>query len=761
MKSCFLMLLCGILLYSMMSCQNTGRSNRENNVEQRRDSIVPILSPRESMSTIHLQKGFSIKLVASEPLISTPVAMTFDDNDRIWVLEMSDYRPIKGDTSIPYPLGKVVILEDKDGDGQMDTRKVFLDSLVMPRALCLVDSGLLVATPPNLWYVKINHDKAGERTLVDSAYTVSNNPEGQTNGLLRGIDNWIYDAGFGSDKRYKHINGQWIIEKTFLRGQWGISQDNLGRLFYNNNSQNLLGDYFLPGISEINTYQKKISGFNEKIVPDNNVYPLIPTPGVNRGYRKGVLDDSGRLVHFTAACGPLIYRGGLFPEDFEGNAFVCEPAAYLIKRNILQQNGTKITGKQAWKGAEFLASSDERFRPVSLYDGPDGALYIVDMYRGVIQDDLSLTDYLKSYSIEHGLNKPINCGRIYKIVPTGEKTSLIKIPDDPDQLVQLLTNKNGWVRDKSQQKLVDNHLIQAIPDLRNLLYGDQSVITKIHALWTLEGLGDLKENDIIKLLKMKNEALQIEALTVLFNRLDQNNYKYYLQAINHLISENDSLTAPYIAHVVNKIFKYTPRDADVYWSRLIQQYPDNRYVADAIISGTQGKEGYFFNKYDSSYSIHNQLEKVLKNKRALKKSKDLSLLKKKYPKGYAIFNGTCQTCHGADGNGMEFVAPPLNGSEWVNGDKNKLIPIVLYGLSGPVKVNGKLYKKPEVLGEMPGFGNNKFSDAAIAGVLSFIRKAWNNNAGEIYEKDIKKVRKKYRGRERSFTAKELGKPTNK
>ncbi len=746
-KNRFLALLLLGFLFAATSCRENDNNGK--------NTDIPVLSPEASMKKMHFPEGFSVKLVASEPLISTPVAMTFDGKGRIWVIEMSDYRPIKGDSSSHYPLGKVIILEDKDGDGQMDSRKVFLDSLIMPRAIALVDGGVLVATPPDLWYVKIQDDRPGERVLVDSAYTVSNNPEGQTNGLMRGIDNWIYDAGFGSDKRYKHINGQWIIEKTFLRGQWGVSQDNLGYLFYNNNSQNLLGDYFLPGISEVNKYQKKVAGVNEQIVPDNRVYPLIPTPGVNRGYREGVLDSSGRLTHFTAACGPLIYRGGAFPEGYAGNAFVCEPAAYLIKRNTLRHEGVKVEGKQAWNGKEFLASTDQRFRPVNLYDGPDGAMYVVDMYRGVIQDDLSLTDYLKNYSLMHGLNRPINCGRIYKIVPDGRELKSIQIPDDPGKLVQLLTNGNGWVRDKAQQKLVDNQVMSAIPALRKLLHGSPSIVTKIHALWTLEGLDALDKKGLIALLNNKNRLVRMEALTVLFGRIDSSNYRAYLPEVNRLISLKDSLTAPYLVHIANKVFTLSPAKADDLWGKLLRRYPDNIYVADALISGIQGKEGYFINKYEEDSVFQRQLNKVLENKKKLEKNESMTLLKKKYPEGYAIFNGTCQTCHGADGNGMEYVAPPLNGSDWVNGDKNKLIPIVLYGLSGPVKVKNKLYKRPEVLDEMPGFGNDKFSDTALAEVISFIRQAWTNNAGKVSEKDIKEVRKRYGKRTHSFTMEEL------
>ena len=149
-----------------------------------------------------------------------------------------------------------------------------MDSLVLPRALCLVEDGILVASPPNLWYVEIQNDHAGKKVLVDGAYTVGGNVEHDANGLMRAMDNWIYNAN--SEKRYRKKGDHWITEWTRFRGQWGITQDDYGRLFYNNNSQNLLGDYFLPGPVAANINQRSISGYNVKIVENNRVYPARP-----------------------------------------------------------------------------------------------------------------------------------------------------------------------------------------------------------------------------------------------------------------------------------------------------------------------------------------------------------------------------------------------------------------------------------------------------------------------------------------------------
>lgn len=722
----------------------------------RQNGPIPVLSSQASMKKMQLVKGFSIKLVASEPLINTPVAMTFDDGGRIWVVEMSDYQPINGPDSSSLPLGKIVILSDTSGNGIMNYEKIFLDSLIMPRAICLVDGGVLVASPPNLWFYKINNDKPGERVLVDSTYTVSDNVEGQTNGLLVGLDNWIYSAGFGSNKRYRMVKGKWITQRTFLRGQWGITQDSYGHLFYNNNSVNLLGDYFLPGVTNGNKYQRSNAGFNQRIVPDNRVYPAGPTPGVNRGYQEGVLDSNRKLEQFTAACGPLIYNGGVFPKEYEGNAFVCEPAANLIKRDILQYNNDslKITGKEAYIGKEFLASTDKRFRPVNLYNGPDGALYVVDMYRGVIQDTRSLTDYLKNYSLQHGLNIPINCGRIYKIFPEGVKLLERKIPGTPQGLVSLLTSSNEWVRERAQQKIVDNQYLQLVPALKQLLLSNNLDIYRTRALWTLEGLNALTKEDLESLLQDNNMHLKIQSLTAMISIMDKNNYNAYMPIIRNMLLDKNLITDVYLTYVVGKLYSFAPIVAEDFWKQLLSIHSQNKLILDAILSSIQGNEGQFVNKYRESALFHEELDKIMKHKKELKSSKNVIFLKRRYPKGYAIFTGTCQTCHGADGNGIKFFGPPLNGSNWVNGDKNVLIPIVLYGVSGPIKVNSKIYVKPNVIGEMPGW-NNAFSDTALAEVISFIRQAWLNKTDSVSINDILQTRQKYKGREAALTMKEL------
>ena len=285
-----------------------------------------------SLADYEIEDGFELSVVASEPLLKAPVALDFDIEGRIWVAEMTGFMKNLEGSGEGDPTGTIKILEDYDKDGIMDNVTVFLDSLVMPRALALAYDGLLYAEPPNLWFVEIEGNSPKNRVLVDSTYAPEGNPEHQANGLLLHLDNWIYNAA--SSFRYQRKDGVWRKEPTTYRGQWGITRDNFGRLFYNNNSTQLLGDYVLPNRLIRNQFMVPKKGVNRILTKDQRVFP-IHNAAVNRGYIKGELDADSLLLNVTAACGPLVYRGGNFPSDYDQNVFICIPEANLIKRNLL------------------------------------------------------------------------------------------------------------------------------------------------------------------------------------------------------------------------------------------------------------------------------------------------------------------------------------------------------------------------------------------------------------------------------------------
>ena len=243
----------------------------------------------------------------------------------------------------------------------------------------------MVAENQALWLTEdTDHDlKADKKTLIDPDYAGNPLPEHAGNGLLRGTDNWYYNAK--SKFRYRLHDGRWQRDTTEFRGQWGISQDDEGRLYYNYNWSQLHADLVPPNYMGRNSNHTPTTGIDHGLTSDRRVYPARPTPAVNRGYIPGTLNEQGKLVEFTAACSPFFYRGSALPEAYYGNVFVCEPSGNLIKRNVITNEGIRLAAHDPHPGSEFLASADERFRPVFITSGPDGALYVADMYRGLIQ----------------------------------------------------------------------------------------------------------------------------------------------------------------------------------------------------------------------------------------------------------------------------------------------------------------------------------------------------------------------------------------
>src|SRR5439155_17046638 len=273
---------------------------------------------------------------------------------------------------------------------------------------------------------------------------------------------------------------------------------NFGRLFYNGNSDYLRGDVIPSRYTSRNAHFPGF-GSNMQLDADQSCYPAIAS-AVNRGYRQNYLVN-GRLKNFTAACSPMIYRGGIFPEEFDGNAFVCEPSANLIRRSILTESSDlTITGKNAYDHDEFLTSTYERFRPCNLCTGPDGAIYMVDIHHGLLQHKAYLTPYLRDKYLKRELDKYLSTGRIYRIVPDGWTP-----PRPPHfseagigDLIDALSNPNGWYRDTAQRLLVERNDSAAMPKLKELLETGPTPLARIDALWNIDGMRRL-EPAIVKM----------------------------------------------------------------------------------------------------------------------------------------------------------------------------------------------------------------------------------------------------------------------
>lgn len=562
---------------SFFSCQKSGP------IPPTLDS--PIRTAQEELRTFQIEPGFKVQLVASEPMIEDPVLIQFDEDGRLWVVEMRGYMSDIEGSEEDFPIGRISILEDEDGDGEMDKSTIYLDSLVMPRALGFIKGGALIAENNSLWITQdLDGDlRADSKILLDPTYSANGIPEHSDNGFVRNVDNWYYSAK--SSLRYRVQNDTWIRDSTEARGQYGIFQDDQGRLIYNYNWSQLHGDLVPPNYLSRNPNHTPSTGIDHGISTDRRVYPIRPTPGVNRGYIPNTLDSMGRLREFTSACSPVVYRSKLFPKEYQGNIFVMENAGNLVKRNVITQKGSLLEAHDPNPGTEFFASTDERFRPVHGTVGPDGALYIVDMYHGIVQHDSYMTPYLKEQILERDLDKGVHLGRIWRIVPedwTPKPTSKLSQKSN-QELVNLLSHEDGWFRDMAQRLLVERGDLSTVKMLESLAKNEKDQWGAFHAIWTLEGLNAFNPTLGIDLLDHTNNLIQSTALQILEKPASQNpeiqsqlGAKMSQLAIS--ASEELALQLALSAYVL------LPVDRQNIISSVIQQYGNQALIRDAAMS---------------------------------------------------------------------------------------------------------------------------------------------------------------------------------
>jgi putative membrane-bound dehydrogenase-like protein len=470
---------------------------------------VPLLTPEAELETFNLPEGLVAQVVASEPLVQHPVAISFDADGRLWVVEMRNYMPDTSGWGETKPTGRISILHDTDNDGRMDKSTVFLDKLVLPRAIGFANGGVLIGTPPNLLFCRDTNgdDIADQTTIVATDYGVPENPENFANGLLWGLDNWIYNAAHSKRLRPFALSNATPASRSSTQptnlfefspiptlGQYGITHDDYGRFFFNTNSDHLRGSLVPPHYRIAQPHQPDV----DRRYPHRHRsgdLPRTPDDGEPRLPRRASSAPTARSppspppVRHTSTVGTLL-------PDFYGNAFVCDPSANVVRRSIITEQGAKLSARNAYDNREFIASTYERFRPVNIQTGPDGALYIVDMHHGLIQHRISITQYAKENYKAKQLDKHLSTGRIFRIVPARSMgvppmppRKLTALPTN--DLVQLLTHKNGWLRDTAQRLLIERTDPTSVDALRHLAHDGEHWTHRLHALWTLDGIDQL------------------------------------------------------------------------------------------------------------------------------------------------------------------------------------------------------------------------------------------------------------------------------
>lgn len=794
---------------------------------------APVLSPVEALESFQIKPGFRIELAAAEPQVEDPVAITFDGDGRMWVVEMRGFMPDIDGRGETEPVGRVVVLEDVDEDGFCETSTVFLDNLVLPRAAVCAYGGALVIEPPHLLFCRDTDGdgRADEKRILYTGFGGIESPEHAGNGLLYGLDNWIYCAQH--PLRFRFDGESVVTQRTHGRGQWGITKDDRGRNFYTPNSHPLRGDAFPMHYATRNANFGTAYGVDLGVSDDFVTWPIRVTPGVNRGYREGTLREDFTLATVTAACGPVVYRATLFPEAFRGNAFICEPAGNLVKRNVMDDWDGAPRARAAYEQSEFLASTDERFRPVNLAVGPDGALYVVDMYRGVIQHRLFVTTFLRRQVLARGLDRPVGLGRIWRIVPEGAaRRTPPRLNSAPnEELVPILEDRDGWWRDTAQRLLVERRAFESADAIRTIAASGATAVARVQAMWTLDGIGALTFEDAARACDDPDPMVRENGTRLAERWLDEERAVALIAARAADANLNVRVQA---LHSLGE--SRSPRAIEI-MAEVASRHAGHALVRSAIASGLEGREVAFLcllgdrggaggdgldqliailadcairsdvqtpelielaSRVSTSIGIVNVIldrlgaalrvdsdrPRLLELERkpagwedlaargrwgvgdraarldpllawpgrpesgTVERARPLSPAEvNRFLRGEALYS-VCATCHMPDGQGQPGVYPPLAGSPRTLGDERALIRILLHGMDGRLDRGGYVYNE---LMPPAAFG----ADDEIAAVLTYIRRAWGNDAGPVTPESVARERAITRNRAEPWSAVEL------
>ncbi|MCB9917924.1 MAG: dehydrogenase [Planctomycetes bacterium] len=543
------------------------------------------LQPEAALAAFSLVDGYRIEIAACEPLVEDPVQVAFDDRGRLYVVEMRGFMPDPDGTGEREPTGKIAILDDHDGDGRFEHRVDFLDGLVLPRGVLPYQDGALVILPPRLEFAR---DTDGDgvadtrEVVLDSGFEAGlENPEHAGNQPTLAHDGWVDFANFGRRVR-RRADGTWETRRTHTSGQWGLSQDDWGLHVYNYNSSWLHGDRFAAHYAVRNPALGVALGVGDRLTNDQTLFPIRPNPGINRGYQNGMLRD-GKLARTTAVCGPGVYRGGLFPNAWIGDVFVPEPAGNLVRQmKITVDDRGQKRAENRWQDREFLASTDERFRPVQCLTGPDGALYVVDFYRGILQHRNFLTTFLRKQIEQRKLATPIGLGRIYRIVPEGStpKRAADLTAKTSVELVALLAHRNGIVRELAQQALIQRSASGLETDVRRALVDlgtNAFALARYHAARTLAQLDALTDDGVLALLR--DEEPRVRALGI---ELAEGRSKIDLMP---LVRDPSPIVRVQLALSTSPDASRLPVLA-----ALLEIHADDRSVRQAAVTGISGRE---------------------------------------------------------------------------------------------------------------------------------------------------------------------------
>ena len=517
----------------------------------------PAVAAKDAVATWKVKKGFQMQLEANEPQVRSPIAVSYDENGRMFVVEMIDYSEMRD--AKPH-LGRISMLEDKDGDGVYETSTVFADDLPWPTGVICANGGIYVIATPDIYFLKDTKGtgKADVREVVFTGFGTGLkllNVQGLANCPQWGLDNRIHiQAGGGNRGKVKcllrpdlpevEIAGHdfWFDPRTYEfgveagGGQYGMSFDNYGRRFVCSNSDHLqcfvYDDRFAAKnpVFSMPIPRQSIAadgGAAEvyRISPDEP-WRIVRTRWRIAGVVKGVVEGGGRVSgYFTGATGTTVYRGDAYGGDFEGNTFTGDAGGQLVHRKRISPDGVSFIGRRPADepNYEFAASKDTWVRVVNFANAPDGCMHVIDMYREVIEHPWSIPDEIKKYL---DLNSGSDRGRLYRIAPDDaqwrRRSEVALGKASTAELVKTLEHPNGWHRDCAARLLYERQDKAAAPMLEALMKAPGNPLAKIHALAALDGLDSLSDGAVLAALKDSDPFVRergvVTALTVELKR---------------------------------------------------------------------------------------------------------------------------------------------------------------------------------------------------------------------------------------------------
>jgi mono/diheme cytochrome c family protein/glucose/arabinose dehydrogenase len=678
--------------------------------------VLP-LPVKDQKAKFLLPPGYSLDPVLTEPKIEQPAAITFDGNGRMYVLELRSYMLTADSEGTLEPVSGISRWEDKDNDGVYETGVMFVDSLIFPRFVLPVGPNSILTMESNADNVykftdTDNDGRADKKEFFTDNFGRAGNVEHQQAFLYWGMDNWLYSTV--NPFRVRETPQGVIRESTGSNhAQWGITHDDDGKLWFQGGS-NGLPSYFQFPIHYGDYIVEK--NFEEGFDVPWGAAVLVADM---QGGMGAVRMPEGTLNRVTGASGNDVFRGHRLPKALVGQYFYGEPVARIVRQIRAEVKGGLTTLYNVYQPqrSEFIRSTDPLFRPVDMATAPDGTMYIVDMYHGIIQEGewAPVGSYLRAKIEQYQLDKVVSLGRIWRLTHESmerDKNQPRMYEQTSQELLDHLSHANGWWRDMAQQILVQRQDKSVAPALVNLVKTSSNILAKFHALWVLEGIGELEASLVKQLMEDPNPRMRMMALWVsesLYKAGDKSFNENYLE----MMSDKDT-QVKMRAMMTGRLLKIPGTNEKV-----------KRVLARDTTAGVQlvGKQVLnppvvtaFFGRSNPNFS---------KEEQALVDA------------GGKIFSSLCATCHGPLGIGTpagqgKLLAPSLVGSARVQAHPDYVIKTLLHGLTGDIQ--GESYAGIM----MAPMGNN--SDEWIASAASFIRANFENESSIVTPADVARVR---------------------